>query len=205
MGCGIYEEFMPLTPIKTSPPTRTRITLVSESKSPESDHGDGLCFEENECQTPKSLSDILTSPPVCVCPPAPVKPRPPRRKLALPPGRFCKVPADLASIFVPVEGCVKKLRACWRRSGVDYTSTVHSEASVPKQLSCNWFYTPRWENGIFFIAKFVFFFFDLIIILRGDSCSLYIYSAACVDRFVRASFSAVSTNIRVFYFSLNRT
>ncbi|OWM89069.1 hypothetical protein CDL15_Pgr023915 [Punica granatum] len=101
MGLGISEEFMPLTPIRTSSAgTRKTLEPVSRFHDP-----------DDECQTPKSVSNILTPPPVC--PPAPVKPRSSRRKLALASTRrFYQVPDDLASVFVPITGSNKKLRTC---------------------------------------------------------------------------------------------
>ncbi|KAK4754928.1 hypothetical protein SAY87_008685 [Trapa incisa] len=103
---------MPLTPIKTPPPTSTRIALDSvDKKFTELDPEVLPVDDVEECHTPRSTSNPPTPPPVC--PPAPVKPRPPRRKLAPASGCFYKVPdQNLSSMFIPSKFCNKKLRTC---------------------------------------------------------------------------------------------
>ncbi|ONK70576.1 uncharacterized protein A4U43_C05F35130 [Asparagus officinalis] len=56
--------------------------------------------EEEEGSTPKAEESRLR--PTLVCPPAPQKLRPVKRKSGPPPQGFCYVPEDLASLFVPV-------------------------------------------------------------------------------------------------------
>lgn len=53
-----------------------------------------------ECSTPKSEESKLKID--LVCPPAPRKPRPLKRKLEVPIKGFYPVPADLASVFLPL-------------------------------------------------------------------------------------------------------
>ncbi|KAJ8505526.1 hypothetical protein OPV22_006412 [Ensete ventricosum] len=53
--------------------------------------------EHEECVTPRSEEPVL------VCPPAPRKPRPPKRTSPeSPPREFFLVPRDLASVFLPL-------------------------------------------------------------------------------------------------------
>lgn len=110
MGLGMHEEFMRLTPMKTSPASGSQITLKSDAKSPELCPPKDPHFDDEECRTPESASSLLTPPPIC--PPAPLKPRRPRRKLAPASVCFYEVPEDLASVFVSVAGCNKKLGTC---------------------------------------------------------------------------------------------
>ncbi|CAD5168435.1 unnamed protein product [Musa acuminata subsp. malaccensis] len=54
--------------------------------------------EDVECITPKSEEPVRA----LVCPPAPWKPRPAKRRLAPPPRGYYPVPSDLLSVFVPL-------------------------------------------------------------------------------------------------------
>ncbi|RWV96577.1 hypothetical protein BHE74_00026184 [Ensete ventricosum] len=56
--------------------------------------------DEVECSTPKS--EELEPRPATLCPAAPRKPRPAKRKLRPPPKGYHQVPSDLASVFVPL-------------------------------------------------------------------------------------------------------
>ncbi|KAJ8459450.1 hypothetical protein OPV22_032376 [Ensete ventricosum] len=56
--------------------------------------------DEVECSTPKS--EELEPRPATLCPPAPRKPRPAKRKLRPPPKGYHQVPSHLASVFVPL-------------------------------------------------------------------------------------------------------
>ncbi|KAJ8628939.1 hypothetical protein MRB53_022262 [Persea americana] len=63
-----------------------------------------------ECHTPKSNDHRIK--PVLVCPPAPKKQPPIKRKLMPPQQGFFVVPCDLSSIFIPIPTPpVKKIRA----------------------------------------------------------------------------------------------
>ncbi|URE01308.1 hypothetical protein MUK42_19387 [Musa troglodytarum] len=53
-----------------------------------------------------------TKRPAVVCPPAPRKPRPAKRKVEAPPNGFHDVPCDLASIFLALP--------LWKKSCVDW-------------------------------------------------------------------------------------
>ncbi|KAG1326892.1 hypothetical protein COCNU_01G008260 [Cocos nucifera] len=61
---------------------------------------------EVECVTPKSEEHVLK--PALVCPPAPRKPPPVKRKVEPPPQGFHPVPRDLTSIFLALPS--KKIR-----------------------------------------------------------------------------------------------
>ncbi|RWV95646.1 hypothetical protein GW17_00041715 [Ensete ventricosum] len=54
--------------------------------------------EDVECVTPKSQEPVRA----LVCPPAPRKPRPAKRRLGPPPRGYYPVPSDLLSVFVPL-------------------------------------------------------------------------------------------------------
>ncbi|KAJ0962238.1 hypothetical protein J5N97_030066 [Dioscorea zingiberensis] len=71
------------------------ISLIIEKKG-----GAGEGHSYQECSTPKSEEAKLKTP--LVCPPAPRKPRPSKRKLILQQQGFYPVPADLASVFLPL-------------------------------------------------------------------------------------------------------
>lgn len=63
-----------------------------------------------ECHTPKSNDHRIK--PVLVCPPAPKKKPPTKRKLMPPQQGFFTVPCDLSSIFIPnPTPPTKKIRA----------------------------------------------------------------------------------------------
>ncbi|KAG5242851.1 hypothetical protein OIU76_010239 [Salix suchowensis] len=119
MGLEISEEFRPITPVRTASAARicsTSTSLGAKScEAKEADAKEILDFDEDgrECSspsTPKSPPHILKSP--LVCPPAPKKPRPPKRKLSPPPQGFFKIPVhDLDSVFMVFTTCnSKKIR-----------------------------------------------------------------------------------------------
>ncbi|TKY72785.1 hypothetical protein E2542_SST01530 [Spatholobus suberectus] len=93
MGLEILEEFRPITPVRTVVPTaRTFKHDLGTTK-------EVLNEDVEECHTPTSPSKKLRTP--LVCPPAPKKPRVPRRNNLDPPTQgFFPVPHDLASVFV---------------------------------------------------------------------------------------------------------
>lgn len=133
MGLEFIDDNTPiLAPIKTPTPSET----VDET-------------------TPKSEECRLR--PALVCPPAPRKPRPAKRKAAAPPpqGFYRSVPRDLSSVFVPVSirrpQC-KRIRVdCWWSIG------------DPSAASwwCNWFL--NLFSLFFFVFVFFFcWFYDLI-------------------------------------------
>ncbi|RDY08682.1 hypothetical protein CR513_07065, partial [Mucuna pruriens] len=99
MGLEILEEFRPITPIRTIVPTaRTTFKHVTEV----TDLGttkEVVNEDVEECHTPTSPSRKLRIP--LVCPPAPKKPRVPRRiNLDTPSQGLFPVPHDLPSVFV---------------------------------------------------------------------------------------------------------
>ncbi|RRT66847.1 hypothetical protein B296_00039798 [Ensete ventricosum] len=72
-----------------------------DMKALEDDQSKSTSSEEVEhCVTPRS--EQLEAKPPLVCPPAPRKPRPAKRKLGPPPNGYHPVPTDLASVFVPL-------------------------------------------------------------------------------------------------------
>ncbi|GAV59718.1 hypothetical protein CFOL_v3_03249 [Cephalotus follicularis] len=107
MGLEMPEEFRPITTIRTVSTARlTSFSYVSKiSDSKKTQELNGLDNEE-ECQTPKSAESTL----ILVCPPAPSKARPPKRKLCPPPQGFFEVPHDLASLFFSLNTPSKKIR-----------------------------------------------------------------------------------------------
>lgn len=119
MGLEVSGEFRPVTPIRTV--SAARICGASTSlgaklcEAKEADAKENLDFDEDdqECSspsTPKSPAHVLKSP--LVCPPAPKKPRPPKRKLSPPPQGFFKIPVhDLDSVCMGFTACnSKKIR-----------------------------------------------------------------------------------------------
>ncbi|URE01309.1 hypothetical protein MUK42_19387 [Musa troglodytarum] len=58
------------------------------------------------------MAEEHTLRPAVVCPPAPRKPRPAKRKVEAPPNGFHDVPCDLASIFLALP--------LWKKSCVDW-------------------------------------------------------------------------------------
>ncbi|CAA7408235.1 unnamed protein product [Spirodela intermedia] len=62
--------------------------------------------EEEACVTPRLEANLLK--PAMVCPPAPRKPRPAKRKRPPSPESFFPVPRDLSSVFSPVSYRPKK-------------------------------------------------------------------------------------------------
>ncbi|CAL9766201.1 unnamed protein product [Musa acuminata subsp. burmannicoides] len=93
MGLELVDvrEFPPLPAVRT---TGTGDKPVAQGPSESGSEG------EVECSTPKS--EELEPKPAMVCPPAPRKPRPAKRKLGPPPKGYYPVPSDLASVFVPL-------------------------------------------------------------------------------------------------------
>lgn len=120
MGLEISEEFRPITPIRTVSRTCSNSTTSSSigtkfCEAKEADAKKILSFDEDQessnPSTPKSPTHILKSP--LVCPPAPRKPRPPKRKLSPPPQGFFEIPVnDSDSVLVVLTAChSKKMRA----------------------------------------------------------------------------------------------
>uniref|UniRef100_A0A5B7BST9 Cyclin-dependent protein kinase inhibitor SMR3 n=1 Tax=Davidia involucrata TaxID=16924 RepID=A0A5B7BST9_DAVIN len=111
MGLEISEEFRPITPIRTIIADRgchNSVKIFSDLNEMKELQLDD---EEEYCHTPKSAPHILKTP--LACPPAPMKPRPARRKYVAPPSQaFLQVPHDdLASIFVLLsQPASKKIR-----------------------------------------------------------------------------------------------
>ncbi|KAL3743955.1 hypothetical protein ACJRO7_013239 [Eucalyptus globulus] len=110
MGMGVSEEFRPSTPIRTiviSSGSKLSDLAPCERKQLHSSPDD-----EDECRTPKSCPDPMTGHTARACPPAPKKPRPPRRKATGPPPQgFFQVPHDLASVFLVIGKPSKKIRS----------------------------------------------------------------------------------------------
>ncbi|WOL13470.1 hypothetical protein Cni_G22240 [Canna indica] len=94
MGLEVEATELPsLAPIRTSTTRKVLDKMPWETTSSEE--------EGAECVTPKSEEHVLK--PALVCPPAPRKPRPAKRKLRDPPARgYFPVPCDLLSVFVPL-------------------------------------------------------------------------------------------------------
>lgn len=88
MGLEIVDEFRPITP-----PLTLRITCTTQ-QNPE----EAVSADPKECHTPTSPSQILKTP--LVCPPAPKKPRGPRRTNISAAHPFILVPDDVASVFL---------------------------------------------------------------------------------------------------------
>ncbi|KAG9452392.1 hypothetical protein H6P81_005296 [Aristolochia fimbriata] len=87
-------------------PVRTKAAKeVGEDGNRVEEEGDG-----GEFSTPKSEEHRIR--PILVCPPAPRKPRPVKRKPVSPPaGGFFLVPHDLGSVFVRHYPSSKKIKA----------------------------------------------------------------------------------------------
>ncbi|CAK7345616.1 unnamed protein product [Dovyalis caffra] len=121
MGLEISEEFTPITPIRTVSVARTCSTSTSHGpkfcEAKEEEANEILNFDEDDQEgsstpsTPKSPTHVMKSP--SLCPPAPKKPRPPKRKLSPPPQGFFEIPVhDLDSVFMVLPTCnSKKIRA----------------------------------------------------------------------------------------------
>ncbi|KAI4335330.1 hypothetical protein L6164_013985 [Bauhinia variegata] len=110
MGLEIFEEFRPITPIRTVPIARTFNQYLTDPSDPQvtKELLQLNVEQDQECHTPKSPSHTLKTP--LVCPPAPKKPRLARRNVAPPPQGYFQVPHDLASIFI-LHKPSKKIRA----------------------------------------------------------------------------------------------
>ncbi|CAK9329883.1 unnamed protein product [Citrullus colocynthis] len=93
MGMEILEEFQPLTPLSSS-----LQFIIPKDKTQ----------EEEECLTPTAAAARLK--PAVVCPPAPKKPRPPRRKLNFLPPPFFEAPQDLNSLYFQLHIPSKKIK-----------------------------------------------------------------------------------------------
>ncbi|OVA13042.1 hypothetical protein BVC80_8947g23 [Macleaya cordata] len=146
MGLEISEEFWPITPIRTIPTTtrnyNSTINIINNDKNYRSKNSNssnnGECQfklpdlknntrelkvgedeeeeeEEEECSTPKSEDQKLKTP--LVCPPAPRKARPVKRKHGLSSSSssssqtYFQVPADLNSVFFSIPTSCKKIKA----------------------------------------------------------------------------------------------
>ncbi|KAJ6731966.1 hypothetical protein OIU79_003153 [Salix purpurea] len=122
MGLEISEEFRPITPVRTVPRTCSNNSTADTSAGTkfceakeEADVKEIINSDENQessnPSTPKSTAHILKSP--LVCPPAPKKPRPPKRKLSPPPEGFFEIPLnDSDSVLMVFTTCrSKKMRA----------------------------------------------------------------------------------------------
>ncbi|CAJ2637932.1 unnamed protein product [Trifolium pratense] len=97
MGLEIFDEFRPITPIRTNiaPMTKT-LKHVSQQDTTKKNI---LKDDEQECQTPTSSKVQKNN--FFVCPPAPKKARVTRRNNSAQPSQgFFQVPHDLASVFV---------------------------------------------------------------------------------------------------------
>ncbi|ONK78877.1 uncharacterized protein A4U43_C01F490 [Asparagus officinalis] len=107
----IIEELRTLTPIKT----KTKAKAASREETEK-----GINEEDENCVTPKAEESELSRP-AAVCPPAPRKPRPVKRRSRPPPVLgFYKVPTNLTKFFVPAEE-------------VD-TGLLYSTDCMPKEL-----------------------------------------------------------------------
>ncbi|KAF9616314.1 hypothetical protein IFM89_029090 [Coptis chinensis] len=114
MGLEIPEEFWPITPLRTISLTRTKASPITPTK--DNDNGSKVSDlnssinEEEDCHTPKSKDQLLKTP--LVCPPAPRKPRPVKRKSTstVATQLFFHVPRDLNSVFVPLVNSSKKIK-----------------------------------------------------------------------------------------------
>ncbi|WJX28279.1 hypothetical protein P8452_17022 [Trifolium repens] len=98
MGLEIFDEFRPITPIRTNivPMTKTLKHHVSQQDTTKKILKDD---DEQECLTPTSSKFQNNN--FFVCPPAPKKARVTRRINSPPPSQgFFQVPHDLASVFV---------------------------------------------------------------------------------------------------------
>ncbi|CAL9105122.1 unnamed protein product [Musa acuminata subsp. burmannicoides] len=102
MGWELVNRELPsLPPIRTS---------GIDANAREEDPSESTGNEEIVCcVTPKSEETVLK--PALVCPPAPRKPRPPKRRYGSSPKGYFPVPDDLTLVFTPVSRLViKKLR-----------------------------------------------------------------------------------------------
>nr|DAD45691.1 TPA_asm: hypothetical protein HUJ06_003921 [Nelumbo nucifera] len=112
MGLEIPEGFRPITPIRTSALSRAHTSHGVVVKCLDLKEDDAKGFEKNEdeeCTTPKSQIHTLKTP--LLCPPAPRKPRPAKRKAGPPPEGFFHVPRDLTAVFVSLPNVSKKIKA----------------------------------------------------------------------------------------------
>ncbi|CAL9172692.1 unnamed protein product [Musa hybrid cultivar] len=102
MGWELVNRELPsLPPIRTS-----GIDANDREEDPSESTGNE---EIGCCVTPKSEETVLK--PALVCPPAPRKPRPPKRRYGSSPKGYFPVPDDLTLVFTPVSRLViKKLR-----------------------------------------------------------------------------------------------
>ncbi|KAG6589677.1 hypothetical protein SDJN03_15100, partial [Cucurbita argyrosperma subsp. sororia] len=96
MGMEVLEEFRPLTPLRS-----LSLQLPKEK-------ADQNIQEQEDCQTPTAAATRLK--PTMVCPPAPKKPRPPRRKLNFLPPPFFEAPQDLSSVYIELQIPSKKIK-----------------------------------------------------------------------------------------------
>lgn len=87
MGSEGVDEFPSITPIQTAIEDPSDVV-------------------EEDCHTPRSV-DHMIKPPL-VCPPAPRKRRPMKRKTGPPQQGFFSVPSDLNSVFVALPSPPKK-------------------------------------------------------------------------------------------------
>ncbi|MQL82278.1 hypothetical protein Taro_014745 [Colocasia esculenta] len=99
---AVAEEELPkIAPIRTA-----------AAQSPRPEDGASAAPEEGKeeeaCVTPRSEDHKLK--PVLVCPPAPRKPRPPKRRKGAPPQGFVAVPRDLSLVFALVSDHPPKKR-----------------------------------------------------------------------------------------------
>ncbi|KAG6587720.1 hypothetical protein SDJN03_16285, partial [Cucurbita argyrosperma subsp. sororia] len=97
MGMEVMDEFRPLTPLRLTP----SLQIPKERRD----------FQEQqpeECQTPTAAGSRLK--PTMECPPAPKKPRPPRRKLNFQPPSFFDAPQDLKSVYFELQFPSKKIK-----------------------------------------------------------------------------------------------
>ncbi|KAL5699647.1 hypothetical protein ACHQM5_030522 [Ranunculus cassubicifolius] len=114
-------EFWPITPIRTVLLARTitssPITPIDNVNTNDPVEGiisnggfsDNVEEDENSCHTPKSASQLLKTP--LICPPAPRKPRPLKRKSAVLSSQLVfHVPRDLNSVFTTLSNPSKKIK-----------------------------------------------------------------------------------------------
>ena len=101
----VVEEFPSLEQIKTTIASSCATSSSSSIVEATTKQINGQEAEEEEeeeaCVTPKGEECKLW--PALVCPPAPRKPRPAKRKAGPPPqGFYSEVPRDLTTVFVPL-------------------------------------------------------------------------------------------------------
>lgn len=101
MGMEILDEFSPLTPLSS-------LQFIIPKHKTEQQQQQQQDDQEEECLTPTAVAARLK--PAIICPPAPKKPRPPRRKLNFLPPPFFEAPQDLNSVYFQLHIPSKKIK-----------------------------------------------------------------------------------------------